>query len=47
MNAKDYWRLFVETGAPEMYLLYSNALKMEENHVPERSGIGASGHGLQ
>jgi hypothetical protein len=47
MDAKEYWKLFVETGAPEMYLLYSNALKMEDRHVPERSGPGAAGHGLQ
>lgn len=47
MDAKDYWNLFVETGAPEMYLLYSNALKLEEGYVPERSGSGPAGHGLQ
>ena len=33
MNAMDYWQLFLETGAPEAYLMYSNALKMEETHV--------------
>ena len=47
MDARDYWQLFVETGAPEMYLMYSNALKMEENHVPERSGTCIESHGLQ
>ena len=47
MDAKDYWQLFVETGAPEAYLMYSNALKMEGKYVPERSGSGASGNGLQ
>ena len=47
MNAVDYWKFFLETGAPEYYLLYQNALKMEENHVFDDPGIGASGHGLQ
>ena len=47
MNAKDYWQIFMETGAPEAYLLYTNALKMEANHVSDRSGPGAAGDGLQ
>lgn len=47
MDAKDYWQLFVETGAPEAYLMYSNALKMEGKYVPERSGAGITSHGLQ
>ena len=47
MNAKEYWKLFLETGAPEMYLFYSQALKMEGQYVPERSGSGPSGNGLQ
>lgn len=47
MDAKEYWQLFLETGAPEAYLMYSSALKMEENHVPEGSGSGAAGNRLQ
>ena len=47
MNARDYWKLFTETGAPELYLMYTNALKMEEQHVPDCTGPGAAGHGLQ
>ena len=47
MNAKDYWNFFLETGAPEYYLLYQNALKMEGNHVSNDSGHCPSGHGLQ
>ena len=47
MNAKDYWSIFIETGAPEAYLSYIRALKMEEDHVPDHTGLGASGHGLQ
>lgn len=47
MNAVDYWRFFLETGAPEYYLMYQNALKMEEAHVPDDSGHCPAGHGLQ
>ena len=47
MNAKDYWQMFLETGAPEAYLLYAKAMKMEANHVPDCTGPGAAGHGLQ
>ena len=47
MRASDYWSLFLETGAPEAYILYNRALKMEAKDVPEDSGLGAAGHGLQ
>ena len=47
MDAKELWQLFLETGAPEAYLMYSSALKMEGNHVSENPGPGAAGHGLQ
>ena len=47
MKANDYWTIFMETGAPEMYLMYTKALRMEESHVPDHPGAGAAGHGLQ
>ncbi len=47
MNALDYWHIFMETGAPEAYIAYSCALKMEEGYVSENPGSGAAGHGLQ
>ena len=47
MNAQDYWSIFLETGAPEAYLLYTRALKMEEKHVFDDTGVGSSCHGLQ
>ena len=47
MNAGEYWKLFMETGAPEAYLSYTKALKMEESHVFDDSWPGAPGHGLQ
>lgn len=47
MNANDYWHLFMETGAPEAYLLYSRALKMEAKYVSDDKGTGTESYGLQ
>ena len=47
MTSQDYWQIFIETGAPEMYLLYNNAKKMEINHVFDDTGAGPTGHQLQ
>ncbi len=47
MNATDYWALFMETGAPEAYLLYQKQRKMEENHVFDDSGHCPASHGIQ
>lgn len=47
MNAQSYWQLFLETGAPEMYLLFNKARKAEDIHVLDNSGTGASGNSLQ
>jgi len=47
MNARDYWNLFMETGAPEAYLMYSKQLKMEETNVFDDSGYRTQGYGLQ
>ena len=47
MNAMDCWQLFLETGAPEAYLMYSQMLKMEENHVSEYPGHCPQSNRLQ
>ncbi len=47
MNAGDYWQLFVETGAPEAYLMYSRQLKTEENNVLENPGDRPACYRLQ
>ena len=47
MNAEAFWQLFLETGAPEAYMLYNKARRMESSHVFDNSGISPSGHGLQ
>lgn len=47
MDSNNLWQLFLETGAPEMYLLYNKARKMEEPYVLDDTGTGASGNQLQ
>lgn len=46
MNRSDYWQLFLETGAPEAYLMYK-AKMTEEQHVPDHSGHRPESYGLQ
>jgi len=47
MKASEYWNVFLETGAPEAYLSYTAALKMENAYVPDDTRPGSAGHGLQ
>ena len=47
MNATDYWQLFLETGAPEAYLMYSRQLKMEAHNVFDDPGHRPQSHRLQ
>lgn len=47
MNAQFLWQVFLDTGAPEAYLLYQKARRMEASHVYDDQGVGASGHRLQ
>ena len=47
MNAMDYWQLFLETGAPEAYLMYSKQLKSEAEYVFDDPGGRPAGNGLQ
>ncbi len=47
MNKEEYWKLFLETGAPELYMLYNQAKRMENTHVSDRPSTGAAGNGLQ
>lgn len=46
MDAQRFWLAFLDTGAPEMYLLYSKVKKMEELHVSEDEGFGVESHKL-
>lgn len=47
MKVDGLWQVFMETGAPEMYLLYSAAKKAELKDVFNDQGPGASGIELQ
>ena len=44
MNAQNYWELFLETGSPEMYVLYSQARRMEASYVPDGQRIDIANH---
>ena len=47
MNAQQYWKIFIETGAPEMYLLFRQEARREESYVLDDTRIGAACHRLQ
>lgn len=47
MNSQNYWQMFLDTGAPEFYLLYNNAKNLENSYVLDSSRPGASGNRLQ
>ena len=39
MNAQNFWELFLETGSPELYVLYSHAKKVaNELGINDMSG---------
>ena len=47
MTSAELWQTFLQTGAPEAYILYNQAKRMEESHVFEDNGTCASGNELQ
>ena len=47
MQAQENRHLFIETGAPEAYLLYSRQVKSEAQYVREHSGHRPQSYGLQ
>ena len=46
MNAEGLWQAFLETGAPELYLLYAMMRKEEETHVFTGSRVGTESNQL-
>ncbi len=46
MNAADYWQIFMDTGAPEMYLMYHKAKRQEDTHVLDNTGPCTAGLSL-
>jgi len=47
MKSEGLWQAFLETGAPELYILYAQLKKEEEMHVFNGSGLGAESNKLQ
>ena len=47
MEANNWLILFLETGAPEFYVKYNQAKRLESSHVFDDPGFGAPGHRLQ
>ncbi len=47
MTTQELWHLFLETGAPEVYLWYNYARKMELTHVFNDSSLGAASNSIQ
>ena len=47
MRSENLWQAFLETGAPELYVLYAQMKKEEETHVFNCSGLGSEGNQLQ
>ena len=47
MNSQNLWKVFLETGAPEVYVLYSQARKMEEIHVLDDQRVDCKDYKLQ
>ena len=47
MNAQFFWNVFMQTGAPEAYLLYSKAKHGEDVYVPDHQSSGAAGEGIR
>ncbi len=47
MDAGMLWQLFLDTGAPEAYMLYQRARRMEGTDVFDDAGTGAARYGLQ
>lgn len=47
MKAMDYWQLFLETGAPEAYLMFNQQRKMEDGYVLDGSGGCPESYRLQ
>lgn len=47
MRSNELWQAFLDTGAPEFYILYSKAREAEDKYVFDNSGAGFAGHNLQ
>ena len=47
MDENSAWQMFLETGAPEMYLIYTQARKTESTYVFEDSRPSPESYKIQ
>ena len=47
MKAEIIWQAFLDTGAPELYVLYAQTKKVEETDVFNGTGTGTESCELQ
>ncbi len=47
MDSHTFWQLFLDTGAPEMYMLYNTLRKMEDADVSDDTGFSSANNTLQ
>ena len=47
MDSTILWGLFLETGAPEIYMLYNKARRMEASDALENTGLSTPDIELQ
>ena len=47
MKSQELWHAFLATGAPELYILFTQARNAEGEHVFDDPGPGIAGHELQ
>ena len=47
MKSRQLWQAFLDTGAPELYVLYCKARDAEGNYVFDNSGACSASYPLQ
>lgn len=47
MNSKDYWQLFMTTGAPAFYTAYQAKKRTEDTDVSQNTGSCPPADGVQ
>lgn len=47
MGPEEYWKLFLETGAPECYLMFRAECRRAESSVPEDTRACIACDGVQ
>lgn len=47
MHSNQLWDIFLATGSPEAYLLYTQSKRAEEHHVSDNKSAGSARDRLQ